>query len=586
MAAEQTSEAPKPFRAEFILAAAIAIVALLILGLVALLTAGARLHAEEAAVVSEVRAARGDLIALSQAQEQAENIAIRYVAVRRRTLLAEFAEARAEAETRLAALRERVRGNDELLQSVERMAALVAERLDQRAADMNRPARALMTEGDETAYAAFREESADFNERLNDRIDEARAAEDASRQRLDAIGIILAMLSLVASGLAILALRREREQWRLAHALAEQARARAAASDLAKTRFLAVASHDMRQPLHALTLYLSALQRRVQGDEARDILTKMERATHSMSGMFSKLLDLARIQARIVTPDIVDFPLQDVLDRIVAEYPGGQVTSASTALAARSDPTLLEGILRNLVGNALRHGGGKARLEVIARGDQLELAVSDTGPGISTEDQDRIFDEFVRLDSRSGAEGLGLGLAIVKSVADLLGTRVELQSAPGQGARFSIRVPLAAAPSTARAPIVESAGVEGAKALVVDDDQLAREAVAGMLRDLGAAEVRVSANEAEAEAALADGFAPALLVMDLRIDGALQGIDIARRICARPGLDRRVIIVTGDTAADTLTMLRQSGFAWLIKPVSPRDFGASVSAEMRASSGI
>lgn len=420
------------------------------------------------------------------------------------------------------------------------------------------------------------------------RIDRIRAKERATSNALYWIGGLLAIFTMLAVALTIVALRSERKSWTAAfkalseaNEAAEKARTQATASDLAKTRFLAVASHDMRQPLHALTLYISALERRVESDEARGIIHKMERATNSMVTMFSTLLDLARIQAGVIHPEISDFPLQDVFDRIVAEHPSGKVEAAPTSIVLRSDPSLVERALRNLVSNAVRHGGGAARLSAVIAGARADIAVVDDGPGISEEDQKRIFDEFVRLEGR-GAEGLGLGLAIVQRIADILDMPISVVSSTGHGARFNLRAHLAGA-GAARTPRPESpaAHMAGATVLVVDDDALAREAVAGAMADLGAV-VRSAGNEREAENALGDGFSPQLLVMDLRIDGELAGVDIALRLRARFDPPPRVIVVTGDTGPETLALLRASGFAWLIKPVSPQDLSTAAAEQMQA----
>lgn len=406
-------------------------------------------------------------------------------------------------------------------------------------------------------------------------VDEARAREAAANAALYRLGAVLAILTLLSVGLTFFALRAERRGWRAAfdalskaNAAAEDARARAAASDAAKTRFLAVASHDMRQPLHALTLYLSALERRVESIEARGIIEKMEHATQSMVSMFATLLDLARIQAGVVNPEIETFAIQDVFDRIVAENPGREVTAEATTLSLRSDPVLIERVLRNLVSNALRHGDGATRMFAVAAGDgHVDLVVSDNGPGIPAEDQERIFEEFVRLDRNAGSEGLGLGLSIVKRIAGLLNATIRVDSAPGQGARFVLRVRRGECAETrARDVSGDLETLNGARVLVIDDDPLAREAMAGALRDLGA-DVRTGTDEQEAQTALADGFAPALIVMDLRIHGELQGVEIARRLLKRLQTPVRVIVVTGDTGAETLAMLRASGFDWLVKPV-------------------
>jgi CheY-like chemotaxis protein len=416
--------------------------------------------------------------------------------------------------------------------------------------------------------------------------DNSRVEERRSTGRLYWLAAALAVLAMIAVALTGLAFYYERKAWRdtfgalsAAREAAEDAREKAAASDLAKTRFLAVASHDMRQPLHALSLYLSALDRRIENPEARGILAKMERATDSMIAMFSTLLDLARVQAGAVDPEIADFALQDVFDRLSAENPGGKVHIAPTSLSLHSDPALIERALRNLIANALKHGGGEVWLSARAVSGRAEIVVADNGPGIAEAYQEKIFDEFVRLESRG--EGLGLGLSIVRGIAAALEMPLDLESAPGQGARFILRPRLAHEHAEAAKPGAESGSLDGAFALVVDDEQLAREAVASALTDIGA-RVRTAGDEAEALAILDTGFVPRLLVMDLRIDGQLQGIDIANRLRARIVPVPHVIVITGDTAADTLALLQETGFAWLIKPVNPRDLSQLAAAEVAA----
>ena len=420
-------------------------------------------------------------------------------------------------------------------------------------------------------------------------IDVARAQNAASRSAIYVLGALLGILAILAVVVATWALRQERRAWKTtikalsdAREAAELARAKAAASDLAKTRFLATASHDMRQPLHALTLYLSALDRRVQNTEARDIVKKMERAAESMVGMFATLLDLARIQADVVEPEISDFPVQEVIERLIAEHPGADIVAryAAPSLSVRTDPMLLERLLRNLVSNGLKHGGGSVRMVATPVAGRLQISVIDRGPGIAPEDQSRVFDEFVRLEGKGANEGLGLGLAIVQRIADLLDLRVSLQSTPQQGATFSVLVPMAPAVIRA-APVARlPAQLNGERVLLMDDDPNALEALTEVVRDLGA-EVKACVNEEEARAAIDGGFRPHLLVMDLRIDGKLSGVDITNRLRAQLTPPPPAIIVTGDTAADTLASLSESGHQWLIKPVEPAMLMQAISRQLQ-----
>lgn len=568
-------------RAEFILASAIALVSLLVIILGSLIWTGARRNANEYEVVAMVRAVRAEIAGAAAAQSDAGALAGRYVATRNRALLEDYDRAKGAARARMGNAARLAAADAEVGARIGELEGLIERRfsiLDSETAA--RPGAVAQDRPEQDVYTAFRQQTEALQVLLNGRIDTARVAEDQAHQRLDFVTILLGLFSLATSVLAILALRRERTQWRLAQEVTEAARAAAHESDLAKTRFLAVASHDMRQPLHAITLYLSALERRVEGAEARDILQKMDRATQSMVGMFSMLLDLARVQAGVVQPDIIEAPLQEVLDRVMAENPGGKVDAAPTQAVVRTDPALLERVLANLVANALKHGGGKAHIETRVFATFVEVDVADEGPGIPIEDQGRIFEEFVRLDGRAGAEGLGLGLAIVKRIADLLDMPIRLVSAPGRGARFIVRLPLVSANGGVPAHHgAKSIALDGARVIVVDDDALAREAIAGALRDLGA-EVRAGANEADLTTLLANGRIPNLLVMDLRIDGLLQGVEIARRACARLSPPPRVIVVTGDTAPETLAMLRASGFAWLIKPVDTQALSEAAAAQV------
>ncbi|MBL8536016.1 MAG: hybrid sensor histidine kinase/response regulator [Hyphomonadaceae bacterium] len=558
-------------RAEFILATTIAVVSVLVLAMVFALRAENPARERTLRTISLARTVRDETLSLTEAIAAAESARGDILAGRdawRSRLRAQF-----EAHATVSRLRAAASGDLELMQMVRAIATIVESDFssdDTALRDRTAPA------FDHHAQAAALPAAIDaLIAAVNRRNDAARGAEARTRARLDAISAALGFLSLVASALAMFSLRRERRQWRLANALAEDARARASASDLAKTRFLAAASHDMRQPLHALTLYLSALTRRVKDDEARGILANAERAAQSLVSMFSVLLDLARIEANVITPEFEDVAVQDVLERVAAEHPGADIQVAPTTLIVRSDPVLLERIVRNLVSNAMKHGGGTARLSAADLGHEAQIMVSDDGPGIAPEDQAKVFDEFVRLDGRSASEGLGLGLAIVKRLADLLGHGVSLRSAPGQGAVFAVNAPIARTSARLTATATETtAKLQGQSVIVLDDDPLARNAMAGALKDLGADVVAV-ATEEDLNAAVARA-APDLVMLDLRLDGRIAGLAIASRLSTQLGPAARLVIVTGDTAADTLAQLRASGHRWLIKPVDPHDLAAAV----------
>lgn len=580
---EAPSETPVPgglSRPERLMGVTAVLLGAAILAIVIALFGLAGLRAEALRNAAEGRAARVAAYGLLQGSVDAETGQRGYLLTNDPVFLEPYEEGRAEALRHLRRLRETLVVFPQLQDNVDRAEGLTQQAFQDLAGSIERrPSPRALRETLRTSKAtmdALRTEVTGLLRELEGLIDTIRATERGATERLYWLGGVLALAAMIAVVLTLVALYRERKTWRDTIGALTAARDAAAASDLAKTRFLAVASHDMRQPLHALTLYLSALDRRIENPEARGILAKMERATDSMIAMFSTLLDLARIQAGAVDPEIADFALQDVFDRLVAENPGGKVEVTPTRLHLHSDPVLIERALRNLVANALKHGGDHARLSARAHGDRAEIIVADDGPGIPEEEQARVFDEFVRLGR---SEGLGLGLSIVRGIAKALDMPLELHSKPGHGAKFILRPRLASSAAVSSESSAQSQNLDGILALVVDDEPLAREAAARVLTDLGA-RAQTAANEADALRVLDEGFTPRLLIMDLRIDGDLQGIDIAKRLCARFAPPPHVIVITGDTAADTLKLLQDAGYAWLIKPVNPRELSQLAAAEM------
>lgn len=211
-------------------------------------------------------------------------------------------------------------------------------------------------------------------------------------------------------------------------------------SDSSTSRFLTAIGHDVRQPLHALLLYLSALDRRVHDAEARDILGKADRAAQSLAGMIESLIQLARLDAGKVEPEIEKVSLQALFDDLLGRAP--HASADATTLYVHSDPVLLETIMQQLLSNAAAHGGGAAHVSASERDGKVEISVRDSGPGVAPEDQERIFAEFAR-GGGAAQGGLGIGLAIARKLSTLLKHDIEVRSAPGQGAVFVVRAPRA-----------------------------------------------------------------------------------------------------------------------------------------------
>ena len=231
----------------------------------------------------------------------------------------------------------------------------------------------------------------------------------------------------------------------------EAAKRHAEQANLGKSRFLAAASHDLRQPLQTLSLLQGILAKKVRDAELVNLVLRLEEALDAMSGMLDSLLDINQLEAGIVRPQVVTFPVKELLERLRNEFAYHAETRGlgwrviSCGLFVSSDPRLLEQMIRNLLSNAVKYTeSGKVLLGCRRRGDRLRIEVWDTGPGVPKEQLQAIFEEFHQLDNaaRERNRGLGLGLAIVQRLAHLLGHAVDVRSRVGKGSAFSVEVPL------------------------------------------------------------------------------------------------------------------------------------------------
>jgi two-component system CheB/CheR fusion protein len=238
------------------------------------------------------------------------------------------------------------------------------------------------------------------------------------------------------------------ERKSIARAL-EAAKLEAERANLAKSRFLAVASHDLRQPLQSLTLLQELLAQSAEGEKTQKLLARQERTLGAMSGMLNALLDINQIEAGVVEAKPLTFPIADILDRLRDEFSYLAQSRSLTlhilpsAAVIKSDPRLLEQMIRNLLGNAIKYTKrGKVLLGCRRRGDMLRIEVWDTGIGIPKDELHAIFDEFHQVDNapRELSRGLGLGLSIVQRLGHLLGHQIEVRSVPGKGSIFTVTV--------------------------------------------------------------------------------------------------------------------------------------------------
>lgn len=355
------------------------------------------------------------------------------------------------------------------------------------------------------------------------------------------------------------------------------------AANAAKTRFLAAASHDLRQPVVAIGLLIGLVREQVQALDVRRLIDRAHDAVMAMEKLLQGLLDLSRLDSGVVKPRFEGVGLQGVFDAIAAteaataQAKGLRLRVHPTRLSVRADPLLLDQLLRNLVANALRYTDrGGVLIAARRRAGQVCVQVWDTGRGIARERQAEVFEEFVQLDNpgRDRSLGLGLGLAIVARCAHLLGSRIELRSEPGRGSCFSLRLPAAPAlPAAAMKPGAVRP-LARQRVLLVDDDETVRVALASRLEAWGA-EVTALDGLPAVQQWLADRpFVPDLLLTDHRlpVGNGLQVIDAVRAACGPvPAL-----MVTGNTAPEDIATFSASGIPVLHKPFPAEQLLAAI----------
>ena len=363
------------------------------------------------------------------------------------------------------------------------------------------------------------------------------------------------------------------------------ARSAAEAANRAKSQLLAAASHDLRQPLHALGLYVAALAARARDAEWRPLVTHVESAANALELQFAQLLDLSRLDAGALAPERGDVVLSTLFARIRAEFApqaaarGLSLRIAPTRLVVDSDPALLERIVGNLVANGIRYTNRGGVLVGVRRcGARTAIDVVDTGIGVAATHRQRIFEEFYRVRNDAqpspAQRGMGLGLAIVRRFADLLGHEVVVDSREGRGSRFRVHVPRVRhlygkqlrAASGALAPPAAPSCTERLVA-VVDDDAATLDAMQTLFETWGASVVCGETVESLI-AALGDiERYPDLIVADLRLADSRSGIDAVRRLRHELGTPIPAIIVSGDTGSGAEREARDAGLMLLPKPV-------------------
>ncbi len=367
------------------------------------------------------------------------------------------------------------------------------------------------------------------------------------------------------------------------------AKERAENADRSKTRFLAAASHDLRQPLQGALLFADVATAQVtEYSPAHDALSKVSLALVDLKNLLDSLMDVSRMDIGAIDPKVSDFSIGAVIEQVaascksVAESKGLKLIAVDSDATVRSDPTLLGRMLRNLVENAVRYTDhGRVLIDCVPSGNCLRVEVHDTGAGIAPDDMERIWEEFHQLHhnpERDRKQGLGLGLSIVRRLAEILGHKITASSKQGQGSLFALEVPIVAwqlQSGHQRVPTIEPLATlntdspERQTALVIDDDPSIRNALSDILSASGF-RVLAAAGGAEAIALVEKSGVPDFVVADYRLRGGETGADAVAKVRNVIGHDVGGVILTGEIEAEPSADAARLGLGLLLKPVTSR----------------
>ena len=366
----------------------------------------------------------------------------------------------------------------------------------------------------------------------------------------------------------------------------EQAKQEADLANIAKSRFLAAASHDLRQPLQTLTLLQALLSRNVEGEKAPKLVARLGDTLGAMASMLNTLLDINQIEAGLVRAEKVDFTINELFERLRDEFSYLAQAQKLTlrvvlcGLTVHSDPRLLEQMIRNLLSNAMKYTRrGEVLLGCRRQDGALRIEIWDTGIGIPESELQAIFDEYHQLDNdaRERTNGLGLGLSIVQRLARMLGHRIQVRSRLGKGSMFGIEVAVPADQLRARVPTArlgDSTSLKmprKGKILVVEDDPDVRELVETLLTDDGHRVTVAPDGIAALELVVQGRIDPELVIADYNLPKGMNGLQLAAAL--REKLNRRVpvIIMTGDISTSTMRDIHDQKCEQLNKPVRPKE---------------
>jgi signal transduction histidine kinase/CheY-like chemotaxis protein len=364
---------------------------------------------------------------------------------------------------------------------------------------------------------------------------------------------------------------------------------RAEAASRAKSKFLATASHDLRQPLQALRLFTEALQETAKDNASQRLSGQIGKSVDALVDMFDDLLDVSRLDAGIVEPRWQHFNLGPLLDRLYGDFApiaqakglsydmpnsGEHCSPQRCASVIYSDPFLLERMLRNLISNAIRYtDSGGVVVHCICSGGKVEIEVTDSGIGIKPESLPHIFDEYYQVGNphRDRRKGLGLGLTIVRRINQLLGSELKVSSEPGAGSTFAFSIPKGDVTQLAQPFDVSHSeyDLSGRVVALIEDDPDIRESTDALMQQWGCkVYASESADEVMRELDAAEQR-PDVLVCDYRLPQGATAIHVIQRMRELWGADLPAVVLTGDTASETLHEIHASGAILLHKPIAP-----------------
>jgi len=362
---------------------------------------------------------------------------------------------------------------------------------------------------------------------------------------------------------------------------------RAEEANLAKSRFLAAASHDLRQPVHAMSMFVGALRAQALRGPANRLVDHLEGCLSALDSLFAAILDISKLDAGVIDAKMANIALSPLLKRICEEQQGEAAAKGltlrlvPTSVVVRTDPVLLERVVRNIISNAVKYTD-KGRIVVGCRRtiEHVMIQVGDTGRGIWSKDAGQIFEEFFQVENpeRDRAKGLGLGLAIVRRIMPLIDGSVTFSSAPGRGSLFQITLPRAYGVTPPPAPVSRSDLVAKSRGLilVLDDEEEILTGMSALLMGWGYEVVTATSTSALLEQIGKQKKPPRLVISDYRLRGGETGIDAIDQVRAAAGTPLAALLITGDTAPHRLAEAQSVGLPILHKPVSVSKLRAAI----------